>query len=397
MPGPLAGVKVLDLTRILAGPYCSMTLRDLGAEVIKIERPDGGDTARGNGPFVGELSTYFLSVNRGKKSVTLNLAAERGRDILIDLAKRSDVLVENYVPGNMKRFGLDYEVLSRHNPRLVYCSISGFGQTGPYAARPALDVVVQGMGGVMSITGEPGGPPVRPGASMGDIVAGLYAAIGILSALFERVISGKGQYIDIGMLDCQVAIMENALSRYFGSGDVPGPLGTRHPVFTPFQAFETSDGWIVVAIIGGVTDQWPLFCATIGHLELIDDPRYSTGGLRTQHYEELEPVLREALKRRTAEEWVAAFGQVDIACGPVNSVDQVASDPQIAEREMIVQVPYDHGGPVKLINTPVKLSRSPGMVDTLSATLGEHTDEVLGGTLGLTKEKIATLRADGVV
>ena len=397
MPGPLTGVRVLDLTRILAGPYCTMLLRDLGAEVIKVERPDGGDAARGNGPFVDGLSTYFLSVNRGKTSITLNLNTEKGRGLLVELVKRADVLVENYVPGMMAGWGLDYEALKSHNPRLLYCAISGFGQTGPYARRPALDVIVQGMGGIMSITGEPGGPPIRPGSSMGDIVAGLFAGIGVLSALFERAVSGQGQLIDIGMLDCQVAVLENALARYFGGGEVPGPLGSRHPVFTPFQAFQTRDGWVVVAIVGGVTDQWPLFCATIGRLDLIDDPSLADGWLRTQNYDRLEPILNEAFKQKKTEEWVAAFGEVGIACGPVNTIDKVAADPQVAAREMIVEVPHGKAGPMKLVGTPVKLSRTPGAVDGLSPELGEHTEEVLGSWLGLPREQVESLRREGVV
>ena len=397
MPGPLAGVKVLDLTRILAGPYCTMVLGDLGAEVVKIERPEGGDTARGNGPFVDGLSTYFLSLGRGKKSVTLNLASKRGQEILVALAGGADVLVENFVPGVMKGWGLDYEALKGHNPRLVYCSISGFGQTGPYAQRPALDVIVQGMGGIMSITGEPGGPPIRPGASLGDIAAGMFAAIGILSALVERAVSGQGQYVDIGMLDAQVAIQENAFARYLGTGEVPGPLGTRHPVFTPFQAFQTSDGWIVVAIVGGVGDQWPLFCAAIDRVDLIDHPDYATGWLRTQHYGALGPHLTEALRKRSTEEWLQAFGEVDIPCGPVNTIDKVAADPQVAAREMIVEVPRPEADSVKLVSTPVKLSRTPGTVDRLSPELGEHTQQVLEEALGLTPEQVEALRREGVV
>ena len=397
MPGPLTGLKVLDLTRILAGPYCTMVLGDLGAEVIKIERPEGGDTARGNGPFVRGLSSYFLSVNRGKKSMTLDLSSDKGKEVLIDLAKGTDVLVENFVPGAMKRWGLDYDALKSHAPRLVYCAISGFGQTGPYASRPALDVIVQGMGGIMSITGEPGGPPIRPGASYGDIAAGMFATVGILSALHEREVSGEGQLVDIGMLDCQVAVQENAFSRYLTTGEVPQPLGTRHPVVTPFQAFQTKDKWIVVAIFGGVVDQWALFCATIERTDLIDHPDYATGWLRTQHYASLEPVLTETLKMRAAEDWLRSFSDVGIACGPVNSIDKVVADPQVQAREMIVDVPKDSHEPFRLINTPVKLSRTPGSVDRLSPELGEHTEEVLREELGYTMVQVEELKRQGIV
>jgi CoA:oxalate CoA-transferase len=396
MSGPLTGVTIIDLTRVLAGPFCTMLLGDLGAEVIKIERPEGGDTARGNGPFVHGLSSYFLSINRGKKSVTLDLSSPKGKALLLDLASHADVLVENFVPGAMKRFGLDYPTVQARNPRLVYCSISGFGQTGPYAGRPALDVVVQGMGGIMSITGEPGGPPVRPGASMGDISAGLFAATGILAALYERSVSGKGQHLDISMLDCQVAIQENAFSRYFATGEVPGPLGTRHPIFTPFQAFQTADGWIVIAMVGGFGDQWPLFCATIGRIDLIDIPEYATGGSRTEHYAALEPVLSGEIRKKTTAEWLHLLGEAGIPCGPVNRIDQVAADPQVRSRAMFVEVPAP-GGSVKLVNTPVKLSRTPGSVDGLSPELGAHTEEVLTRRLGLTMEQVEDLRRQGVV
>ena len=397
MSGPLAGLRVLDLSRVLAGPFCAMILGDLGAEVIKIERPEGGDTARGNGPFIGGISSYFLSINRGKRSITLDLATHEGSSILADLASHADVLVENFVPGTMARFRLDYETLRTRNPSLVYCSISGFGQTGPYAQRPALDVVIQGMGGIMSVTGEPGGPPIRPGASIGDIGAGLYATIGILGALFERSVTGLGQQVDIGMLDCQVAIQENAFSRYFATGQVPGPLGTRHPVFTPFQAFQTKDSWIVIALVGGFGDQWPLFCATIERLDLIDRPEFATGGLRTEHYAELEPLLSQALRQHTTDEWLAALRDAHIPCGPLNTIDKVAADPQVAARQMFVQVPTPQGGQVTLINTPIKLSRTQGGAHGLSPELGEDTEEVLGGLLGFTAEQVEALRGRGVV
>jgi len=277
MAGALEGIKILDLSWVLAGPFATMILADLGAEVIKLERPKSGDTARGNGPFVDGKSSYFLSLNRGKKSITLDLSTPKGKEIFLSLINKVDIVIENFVPGTMKRLGLDYEVLEKHNPRLIYAAISGFGQTGPYANRPAFDVIVQGMGGVMSITGEPERPPVRPGVSFGDITAGLFTVIGILAAVYERGRSGQGQMIDIGMMDCQVAVLENAFARYFATGEVPQPLGTRHPVFTPFQAFQTKNGYIVVAMVGGVSNQWPLFCAAIDRVDLIDDQRFQTG------------------------------------------------------------------------------------------------------------------------
>lgn len=398
MPSPLHGFKVLDLTRILAGPYCTMLLCDLGAEVVKVERPEGGDISRGSGPYIDGLSTFFLSLNRGKKSITLDMSNEKGKAILIDLARRADVLVENFVPGAMAKLGLDYASLSKHNPRLVYCAISGFGQTGPYAQRRALDVVVQGMGGIMSITGEgPGRPPVRPGISLGDIAAGAFAAMGIMSALLERASSGKGQMVDISMLDCQVALMENAYVRHFATGEAPQPLGSRHPVVTPVQAFHARDGWIVVAIIGGVNDQWPLFCATIGRLDLLDDDRFRTSDLRTHNYAVLEPIFDEALEQKTTEEWLRAFSEVGIACGPVNTVDKAAKDPQILSRGMFVDLPYPKSGAVRVVNSPIKLSRTPAAVERISPELGEHTEKVLEEWLGLRSEDVRALRKQGVV
>ena len=397
MSGPLAGIIVLDLTRILAGPFCTMTLGDLGAEVIKIEHPNGGDPARGNGPFVDGYSSYFLSVNRGKRSVTIDLSTSRGADLLRSLVEKADVLVENFVPGTMERFGLGHEELLRHKPSLVYCSISGFGQTGPYAKLPALDVIVQGMGGIMSITGEPGGPPIRPGTSIGDIAGGLYATVGILSALVDRASTGQGQYVDIGMMDCQLAIQEGALSRFFATGDVPGPIGTRHPIFTPFQAFEASDGWIVIAIVGGRNDQWPLFCATIDRVDLIDDPDYKDGWTRTQHYERLAPVLSEAIRTRGVDDWIERFREVGIACGPVNRIDQVAADPQVAARGMIVEVADPAGKKLKVVNSPIRLGRNETAVWGASPGLGEDTAAVLTGMLALDEDEVEAMRREGVV
>ncbi len=394
MAGPLAGTRVLDLTWVLSGPYATMILCDLGAEVIKIERPRFGDIARGNGPYIDGVSSYFLSLNRGKKSITLDLASQEGKLVFLRLVEHADVLVENFVPGTMKKLGLDYEVVCKRNPGLIYAACSGFGQTGPYATRPALDVVIQGMGGIMSITGEPGGPPIRPGASLGDIGAGLFTCIGILAALQERNKSGKGQMVDVGMLDCQLAILENAFARYFATGEVPQPLGTRHPVFTPFQAFRTSDGYIVVAIVG---TQWPLFCAAIDRVDLIDDERFQTGAQRTEQYEVLEPLLAEVMKTRTTRQWCQEFEKLGIPCGPVNSIGEVAANPQVAAREMIVEVQHSKAGNLKVINTPIKLQRTPGKVDRACPELGQNTDEVWMTLLGMTREELTRLRQSGTI
>ncbi|MBI2936101.1 MAG: CoA transferase [Chloroflexi bacterium] len=397
MSGPLEGIVVLDLSWVLSGPYCTMALADLGAEVIKVERPGIGDGARLTGPFVQGESAYFMSLNRNKKSMTLDLGVPRGRELFLRLVGKADVVVENFTPGTMKKLGLDYEVLQKENLRLVYCAISGFGQTGPYAQRPAFDVIVQGMGGVMSITGEPGGRPLRVGASVGDIVAGLFAAIGICAALAERAQSGLGQMLDISMLDCQVALVENALARYFATGEVPGPLGTRHPAATPFQAFPTRDSWIVVAIAGADPTSWPLFCAAVDHVELVDDPRFASSWERAQHIEVLEPVLTEALRKKTTQEWLDELLPLGIPCGPINTIDRVAQDLQVLQREMITNVPHQRLGMWKYTGTPFKLSRTPGGIQHEPPDLGAHSGEVLQRLLSLNASDVEELRREGVI
>ena len=396
MTGPLEGIRVIDLTQVLFGPFATMLLSDLGAEVIKIERPEVGDIARGNGPVVRGLSTYFLSLNRGKKSVTLDLTTERGKEVFFKLVEKADMLVENFTPGTMEKLGLSYEAVRQHNPRLIYIAGSGFGQNGPYAQKPAFDIVIQAMGGVMSITGEEGGPPVRPGVSYGDITAALFLCIAALAALEERHRSGEGQLIDISMLDCQVTVQENAFVRYLNTGEIPRPLGTRHPVTTPFQAFQTRDGYVAVALMGGLKDQWPLFCAAINRVDLIDDPRFSNGWLRTQHYRELEPILTEAMKSRTTKEWMEELEQLEIPCGPVNNIAQVATDPQIAARDMIIEVRHPKAGSFRVVNNPFKFSRTPCRAEQASPDLSEHTPEVLSRLLGLTEAEISQLKTERV-
>lgn len=397
MAGPLDGIRILDLTQVLFGPFATMLLSDLGAEVIKIERPEVGDIARGNGPVVRGLSTYFLSLNRGKKSVTLNLATEPGAAVLLKLTKSADVLVENFTPGTMEKLGLSYDRVREHNPRIIYVAGSGFGQYGPYARKSAYDVIVQAMGGIMSITGEEGGPPVRPGVSYGDIAAALFLCTATLAALQERHISGEGQFVDISMLDCQVTVQENAFVRYLNTGEIPHALGTRHPVITPFQAFQTKDGYIAVALRGGIKDQWPLFCAAIDRVDIIDDPRFKDGWLRTQNYETLEPILTDVMKTRTTREWIEELEQAGIPCGPVNTIEQVASDPQISARDMIIDVQHPEAGKFRVVNTPFKFSRTPCKVAQASPDLGEHNQDALSQLLGMTKEEISTLESLGVI
>ncbi|MBN2074104.1 MAG: CoA transferase [Dehalococcoidales bacterium] len=397
MPGPLEDIRILDLSWVLAGPFCTMNLSDLGAEVIKLERPNVGDLARGNAPFIDGESSYFMSINRGKKSVTVDLQTEKGKELFLKLVKKVDVIVENFVPGTMKRLGLDYDTVKEYNPRIIYTSLSGFGQSGPHAQNRALDVIIQAAGGLMSITGETDGPPVKPGASIGDLTAGLFTTIGILSALHEREKSGKGQYIDISMLDCQLSILENAFARYFANGEIPKRLGTRHAVFTPFQAFETKDGYIVIAMVGGARNQWPLFCAIIGHLELMDDEKYQTGASRTEHYDELAPILNEVLKTKTTDEWIKELSEVGIPCGPINNIAEVAADPQVEHRNMIIDVPHPKLGKVKMINTPVKLSRTPGSVKASAPELGQNTREIFQDLLGLTNDELNELSDSGII
>lgn len=390
MVGALSGITVLDFTWALAGPYGTMVLADLGAEVWKIEPVHQTEEDRGPGPIVGGINTYFFSVNRGKKSVLLDLKAPEAREVIDAIVPRVDVLTENFSPGTMESLGFGYERLRGLNPALVYASTSGFGQTGPYRRRGAVDVIVQGMGGVMSITGHPGEPPARPGYSIGDMAGGLFTAIGVLSALVERSRSGLGQHVDVAMLDAQVALMENAIVRHAATGEIPGPIGTRHPLNTPFQAFPASDGWVVIA---GVKD-WALFCARIGRDELIFDERFASKGSRNRNHGALEPLLFETFRTRTVDEWLAELGEVCLI-GPMNTVDRVVADPQVRAREMIVELPTWNGGAMSVSGTPVKLSRTPGGPARGAARPGEHTAAVLREA-GLSDERIADLIERGV-
>jgi CoA:oxalate CoA-transferase len=394
--GPLAGVRVLDLTWVLSGPYAAMTLCDLGAEVIKVERPPYGDIARTTGPFLGDESAYFISINRGKGSIALDLRAAEGKETFLTLVEHADVVMENFTPGVMAKLGLGYETLAARNPRLIMCSVSGFGQTGPDRALPALDIIVQGAGGVMSITGEPGGPPVRPGFSIGDIAAGLYAAVGVLAALHERERSGRGQYIDVSMLDCQLAVLENAYMRYFVTGEAPGPLGTRHPSATPFQAFPTADGYVVIALSWGDENQWHLLCGFLGLTDLIDDERFETSGKRTANHAALEPMLSAAFRTRTTAEWLDDLRSVNIPSGPLNTIAQAAAMPQVQARGMIAGIEHPKLGPMRVVNHPLKFSRTPGMVRGPSPSVGQDTRRVLRDVGGLDEVTIERLLAAGI-
>jgi CoA:oxalate CoA-transferase len=354
VPGPLAGILVVDVTRVLAGPYCTLVLADLGARVIKVEAPARGDDARHIGPFIGGKSAYFMSLNRGKESIALDLKDAGDRAVFERLLARADVLAENFRPGVMERLGYGWDDVHRRFPRLVVASTSGFGQTGPYADRPAYDIVVQAMGGVMSLTGHPGGPPTRVGTSIGDITAGLFTAIGIQAALIERERSGEGMQVDVAMLDSQVATLENAIARYAATGEVPGPMGSRHPSIAPFEALATSDGHIVVA--AGNDALFAALCETVGRPELTDDPRFASNELRRRNLDALGEALEGALSTHTSEHWIAALLRAGVPCGPLNDVAQVAVDPHIAARNMILTSGDAATGEVKMAGNPIKLS-----------------------------------------
>ena len=397
MSRPLEGITILDLTWVLAGPYASMVLCDLGADVIKVERPPWGDIARTTGPYQNGWSGYFFSINRGKRSVSIDLRKDEGRELFLRLVEKADVVMENFTPGTMERLGIGYETVSARNSQIIFASTSGFGQTGPYRERPALDIVVQGMGGIMSITGEPGGGPVRPGVSYGDVTAGLFTAIGILAALHDREKSGKGQAVDISMLDCQVSILENAIMRYFVTGHAPERLGTRHPSATPFQAFPTADGHLVVALGFGEENQWHLLCGILGLPELIDDARFATGPRRTKRHAELEPILISAFQTRTTREWLIDLEVAGIPCGPVNTIPEMLNDPQVRAREMVREVTHPTAGTIPIANTPFRLSRSESGIKGPPPDFAQDTGDVLAELLGLNETDVEELVARGVV
>lgn len=356
-PGPLSGLLVIDLTRVLAGPYCTMILAELGARVIKVESPAGGDDARAFGPFVGGVSAYFASINRAKESIALDLKAAADRRIFEALVDRADVLVENYRPGAMERLGYGYDALSARRPSLIYAAASGFGHTGPYAPRAAYDMVVQAMGGLMSITGWPGGPPTRVGSSVGDITAALFTTIGINAALVERARTGRGTKVDVAMLDCQVAILENAIARYVASGAAPGPLGARHPSITPFAAFRAADGHLVIA--AGNDALFVKLAEVLGRPGLPADPRFADNPARTAHHEALAAEIEAALAGRTVADWLAALDAAGVPAGPINTVDQVLADPQVLARTMVVTADDPATGPLRMAGNPIKLAGRP--------------------------------------
>jgi CoA:oxalate CoA-transferase len=400
MERALQGIRVLDLSHVLAAPTATMILADLGAEVIHIEPPQGDD-ARDYGPYVGGVdknrSAYFISLNRNKKSMVLNLKYPKGKKILEDLIKVSDVIVENFRPDTMKSLGFGWEAIHSLNPRIIFASISGFGRdTLPeYDNRPAYDVVAQAYSGLMSITGPEGGPPCRVGSSMGDIMAGHQAAIGILTALFYRQKTGVGQYYDGAMVDGLFAVLENAVVRYMIEKKIPGPLGTAHPSITPFQALQTKDRWIIIPI--GSDKLWTQFCELLGRVDLIRDPRFTSNAQRAENRRGLIEILEGEMRKKTAAEWVTICEKNGIPYSLVNDIQQICEDPHIAYREMLVEVDQPGMGKLKIVGSPLRLSETPGQVYARAPLLGEHTAEVLSGILGLSAGEIAALKAEGVI
>ncbi|CAN5459035.1 CaiB/BaiF CoA-transferase family protein [soil metagenome] len=406
MAGPLSDLRVLDLSRVLAGPWASQALADLGCDVIKVEKPGEGDDTRGWGPpFItnGDGSrgdaAYFLSNNRGKKSVAIDIATGAGQQLIRDIATKSDILIENFKVGGLKKYGLDYGSLKAINPRLIYCSITGFGQDGPYAQRAGYDFMIQGMGGIMSITGqpdgEPGAGPVKVGVAFADIFTGLYATIGILGALHHRNLTGEGQHLDLSLLDCQVAVLANQALNYLVGGTAPKRLGNAHPNIVPYQTFETADGYIIIAV--GNDRQFREFCRIIGVPALGEDIRFATNRARVENRETLTPLLVPPMKARTTAEWVAALEAAAVPCGPINTIDQVFANPQVQARGLSMALIRPDGAVTPTVANPIRFSETPIAYERPAPRLGADTNDVLNSVLNLTPEQIDALRTAGAV
>ncbi len=407
MPGPLSHIRVLDLSRVLAGPWAGQNLADLGAEVIKVERPgQGDDTRRWGPPYLKDAAgrdtsepAYYLSCNRGKKSIALDLATPEGQRLARELAAKCDILLENYKVGGLARFGLGYDDLEASHPHLIYCSITGFGQTGPCRERAGYDLIAQGMGGLMSITGEPdgapGGGPKRVGVAIADLFSGMYATIAVLAALARRERTGRGQHIDLALLDCQVAMLANQAMNYLTSGRPPPRMGNAHPNVVPYQPFATADGQIIVA--AGNDTQFAGLCAVIGRPELADDPDFATNAARIRNRERLLPMIAEQIKARTNREWQEELEAVGVPCGPINALDEVFADPQVRARGMRFELDHPLAGRVPMVASPMRFSETPIEYHAPPPLLGEHTDDVLGELLGLDAGEIARLREGGVI
>jgi crotonobetainyl-CoA:carnitine CoA-transferase CaiB-like acyl-CoA transferase len=392
---PLDDLLVVDLSRILSGPICTMVLSDMGADVIKVEPPPGGDDSRLWGPpFIGGISTYFLSINRNKKSLGLNLKMEEGRRALWKLVENADVLIENFRPGVLDRLGFSYQAVSKVNPRAVYCSISGFGQSGPYRDRPGYDVIAQGESGMMDLTGYPDGPPTKLGTSLADVVSGLYAVQGILLALLARYKTGRGQQVDVSLLDSMVSTLTYHAMIYLTTGRSPHRMGSRHPSIVPYEPFETKDGFINIAVTN--QKQWINFCNVLGFPELASDPRFEKMENRLANYEVLRPVIDAALRKMTRAEVSARMSEVGIPAGPINTVGEILEDPQIHAREMVAQLTHPEYGPLRVLGIPVKLSETPGQVLTAPPRFGQNNREILL-KLGYSESEISEFARSGVI
>ncbi|WP_321955481.1 CaiB/BaiF CoA-transferase family protein [Burkholderia cenocepacia] len=401
--GALSHIRVLDLTRVLAGPWCAQTLADFGADVIKVERPGAGDDTRHWGPpYLKDAdgadtaeAAYYLAANRNKRSVTIDIATPEGQQIVRELAARSDVVLENYKVGQLKKYGLDYEALRAVKPDLVYCSVTGFGQTGPYAHRAGYDFIVQGIGGFMSITGErdgePGGGPQKAGVAIADLATGLYSTIAVLAALAHRDRTGEGQYIDMALLDVQVALLANMNTNFLASGKPPVRWGNAHPNIVPYQTFQTRDGWIIVAV--GNDGQFRKFVEAGGRPELADDERFATNPSRVRHRDTLVPILAEMVKARGKADWIGALEAAGVPCGPINDLDEVFDNEQVIARGMQVSLPHPCGADVKLVRNPIRMSATPPDARTAPPLLGAQTEDVLRDMLGYDDVRIAALKA----
>jgi crotonobetainyl-CoA:carnitine CoA-transferase CaiB-like acyl-CoA transferase len=403
MAGPLSHIRVLDLSRVLAGPWAGQNMADLGAEVIKVERPGAGDDSRAFGPpWVKDGqgrdtrdSAYFTSANRGKKSITVNIAAPGGQNIVRELAGVSDVLIENYKFGDLARYGLGPEDLRKLNPRLVYCSLTGFGQTGPNRERPGYDFMIQGMGGLMSVTGEPDGAPQRAGVPVADIITGMYASIAICAALAHRAESGTGQHLDLALLDSQIALLAYQNTNYFATGTPPTRIGNLHPNIVPYQPFRTADGNVIIAC--GNDNLYRKFCAAAGCSALAEDPRFATNGKRVENRVELTRVLVEVFRQRSTREWVVLLDGAGVPNGPINDIAQVFEEPQVKARGIRIELEHANGAKLPMVASPMRFSDTPLEYRLAPPLLGEHTEEVLRGLLGKSDAEIARLRADGAV
>lgn len=393
---PLEGIKVIDLTRVLSGPYCTMILGDFGAEIIKIETPGTGDDSRAYGPYQNGESAYYMSINRNKKSITIDTRNPKGCDLVREMIAKADMVVENFKPGTMEKLGMGYEDLIKINPELIYVACSGFGHTGPFSKRPAYDAIVQAMGGIMSITGQAPGHYTRVGASVGDITAGLFSALGAVLALYEKQKTGKGQKVDVAMLDCQVAVLENAIARYCVSGEIPQPKGNRHASLTPFEDFTCKDGEKVMIAIGN-NGLWKKFLTAAGRLELYEDPRFAQNKDRTNNYEVIKPILDEIFLMKTGQEWYDELVEAGVPVTFVSTIDKVVTNDQVLARNMILEVEQPKAGLFKMANTPVKMSRTQGGFRTPAPLLGADTNTVLKEFLGKTEEEIETLKKEQIL